>query len=185
MMELGWLEILGMSVGLAMDAFAVSVATGMAVEAVTPRHIFRIGFHFGLFQFFMPIIGWLVGQGLAGQISSYDHWVAFALLGYVGFKMLWEACHEKENINNDPTRGLSLVTLSLATSIDALAVGISMALLGVSVWLPSIVIGVVTATLSTIGITFGGRIGSRWGRWAEIAGGAVLILIGCKVLLLG
>jgi manganese efflux pump family protein len=185
-MELGWLAILGMSVGLAMDAFAVSVAAGMAVESVTRGHVFRIGFHFGLFQFFMPIVGWLAGQGLEGRINNYDHWVAFALLGYVGFKMLWEACHDKKNLsNNDPTRGLRLVTLSLATSIDALAVGISMALLGVSVWLPSVVIGIVTATLSSIGITFGGRIGTRWGHWAEIAGGTVLILIGCKVLLTG
>jgi putative Mn2+ efflux pump MntP len=185
-MELGWPALLGMSVGLAMDAFAVSVAAGMAVEAVTSRHVFRIGFHFGLFQFFMPIIGWLAGQGLAGQIHNYDHWVAFALLSYVGFKMLWEACRGKKTLeNSDPTRGLRLVTLSLATSLDALAVGMSMALLGVSVWFPSIVIGIVTATLSAIGITFGGRIGSRWGRWAEIAGGTVLILIGCRVLLAG
>jgi manganese efflux pump family protein len=187
-MELGWLAILGMSVGLAMDAFAVSVAAGMAVEAVTPRHVFRIGFHFGLFQFFMPIIGWLAGQGLAGQIHNYDHWAAFALLSFVGFKMLWEACRggEKKDLeNNDPTRGLRLVILSLATSLDALAVGMSMALLGVSVWFPSVVIGIVTATLSAVGISFGGRIGSRWGHWAEIAGGIVLVLIGCKVLLAG
>ena len=123
-----------------------------------PGTCFRIGFHFGLFQFFMPIIGWLAGQGLAGQIHDYDRWVAFALLSYVGFKMLWEACHEKKKMdNNDPTRGLKLVTLSLATSLDALAVGMSMALLGVSVWLPSVVIGIVTATLSAIGITFGGQ----------------------------
>ena len=185
-MELSWLALLGLSVGLAMDAFAVAVAAGMAVDAVTPRHVFRLGFHFGLFQFMMPIVGWLAGEQLAASISGYDHWVAFALLDYVGGKMLWEARGKKNaEGNSDPTRGLRLLTLSVATSIDALAVGMSMAFMGVSVWFPSVVIGVVTATLTAVGITFGGRIGSRWGRWAEVAGGIVLILIGFKVLLVG
>ncbi|MEN6405844.1 MAG: manganese efflux pump MntP family protein [Thermoguttaceae bacterium] len=185
-MELGWLAILGMSVGLAMDAFAVSVAAGIALDAVTPRHVFRVGFHFGLFQFLMPILGWLAGSQLAASISRYDHWVAFVLLVYVGGKMLFEAWSEKEtNRGIDPTRGWNLVTLSVATSLDAMAVGISMAMLRVSVWLPSVVIGVVTATLSAVGIRFGGRIGSRWGRWAEVAGGIVLLLIGVKVLCAG
>lgn len=185
-MELSWLALLGLSVGLAMDAFAVAIAAGMTLDTVTPRHVFRLGFHFGLFQFLMPIIGWLAGERLATQISGYDHWVAFALLSYVGGKMLWEARGEKSPLsNNDPTRGLSLLTLSVATSIDALAIGISMAFLGVSVWFPSVVIGLVTATLTAIGITFGGRIGPRWGRWAEVAGGIVLIALGLKVLLTG
>lgn len=190
-MELGWLELIGISVGLAMDAFAVAVATGITLDRVTPRHVFRLSFHFGLFQFVMPIIGWLAGQRLAGQrlagqFNDYDHWVAFALLGYVGGKMLWEAWSDKDaGSENDPTRGLRLLTLSVATSIDALAVGVSMALLGVSVWFPSVVIGLITAALTSIGITFGGRIGSRWGCWAEVAGGVVLILIGFKVLLIG
>jgi manganese efflux pump family protein len=185
-LELSWLELLGLAVGLAMDAFAVALATGMAIDTVTPRHVFRLGFHFGLFQFLMPIIGWLAGTKLAAQISGYDHWVAFILLGYVGGKMLWEARGEKKSENNnDPTRGLSLVTLSVATSLDALAVGISMAFLGVSVWFPSVVIGVIAAILTAVGITFGGRIGLRWGRWAEVAGGIVLILIGLRVLLCG
>lgn len=185
-MELGWLELIGISVGLAMDAFAVAVATGMALQQVTSRHVFRLGFHFGLFQFMMPIIGWLAGQTLAGQFHDYDHWVAFGLLCYVGGKMLWEAWFgEDSGPENDPTRGLRLITLSVATSIDALAVGVSMALLGVSVWFPSVVIGVITAALTSIGVTFGGRIGSRWGCWAEVAGGLVLILIGFKVLWVG
>jgi putative Mn2+ efflux pump MntP len=112
--------------------------------------------------------------------------VAFGLLVYVGGRMLWEAHGEKKaESGRDPTRGLMLVTLSIVTSLDALAVGVSMAFLGVSVWIPAVVIGIVTATLSAIGITFGGRIGPRWERWAEAAGGIVLILIGLKVLLLG
>ena len=177
-----WLNLLGISVGLAMDAFAVSIATGLGLARVTPRHTFRLAFHFGLFQFLMPIIGWLAGQQLSLYIHHYDHWVALGLLSFVGCKMLWEGVAGKEsNSNTDPTRGLMLLTLSLATSIDALAVGVSMALLGVSVWLPSVVIGLITATLSAIGITFGGRFGTRWEHWAEIAGGCVLILIGIKI----
>ena len=182
-MELSWFALLGLAVGLATDAFAVAVAAGLTVDAVTPRRIFRLAFHFGLFQFMMPIVGWLAGRQLADQIGGYDHWAAFVLLGYVGGKMLWEARGEKGHGNGvDPTRGLRLLTLSVATSIDALAVGISMALLGVSVWIPSVVIGVVTAALSAIGIVFGGRIGPRFGRWAEVGGGCVLILIGLRLL---
>ena len=167
-----------------MDAFAVSIATGLGLEKVTPRHTFRLAFHFGLFQFLMPIIGWFAGSYLAGNIERYDHWIAFSLLCFVGGKMLWESGQVKENRTTaDPTRGVMLMTLSLATSIDALAVGLSMAFLGVSVWMPSIVIGVITAILSTVGILFGGRIGNRWSHWAEMAGGVVLILIGLKILL--
>jgi putative Mn2+ efflux pump MntP len=185
-MELSWLSVLGLSVGLAMDAFAVAIATGMAINTLTPRHVFRLGFHFGLFQFMMPIAGWLAGEQMATYVGGYDNWLAFALLGGVGGKMLWEARSKKDAENSsDPTRGLRLLTLSLATSLDALAVGISMAFLGVSVWFPSVVIGVVTATLTAIGLGFGARLGSRWGRWADVAGGVVLILIGLRVLLAG
>jgi manganese efflux pump family protein len=185
-MELSWLSIIGLSVGLATDAFAVSVATGLAIEKVTPRHVFRMAFHFGLFQFMMPVIGWLAGERLAAEIGLYDHWVAFALLAYVGGKMLWEARRDKDSeLAGDPTRGIRLLTLSVATSLDALAVGMSMALMGVSVWVPSVAIGIITAALSAVGITFGARIGSRWGRLAEAAGGIVLIVIGLKVLYSG
>lgn len=186
-MQLPWTSLLGIAVGLAMDAFAVSIAAGLAVSRVTPRHVFRVSFHFGLFQFLMPILGWLAGDQLAAHLSDYDHWAAFVLLAFVGGKMLWEARGNREETNDsaskDPTRGASLVMLSVVTSIDALAVGVSMALLGVSVWLPSVVIGLVTACLSAVGISFGGRIGPRWGRWAEVAGGIVLILIGVRVVL--
>ncbi len=186
MMNLSLLSLLGIAVGLAMDAFAVSIAAGLAVASVTPRHIFRVSFHFGLFQFIMPVIGWLAGGQLTAYFGEYNRWAAFALLAYVGGRMLWEAHREKQaDSDRDPTRGLTLVTLSIATSLDALAVGVSMALLGVSIWIPSVVIGIITAALSAIGITFGGRIGPRWERWAEAAGGIVLLAIGVKVLCLG
>jgi manganese efflux pump family protein len=185
LMELTWLSLLGLSVGLAADAFAVAVAAGLVIDEITPRHVFRLGFHFGLFQFMMPIVGWLAGEQLAAYLGGYAPWLAFGLLGYVGGKMLWEARREKNaESGKDPTRGLTLLTLSLATSLDALAVGVSMALVGVSVWAPSVIIGLVTAALTAAGISLGGRIGSRWARWAEAAGGIVLILIGLKVLLM-
>jgi manganese efflux pump family protein len=181
---INWLSLLGISLGLAMDAFAVSIAAGLKLARVTPRHTFRVAFHFGLFQFMMPVIGWSVGLQLSQYIDKYDHWVALGLLAFVGCKMLWEAgARSESNSSADPTRGLMLLTLSLATSIDALAVGMSMALLGVSIWLPSVVIGLITATLSAVGITFGGALGARWQCWAEIAGGAVLILIGLEIFI--
>jgi putative Mn2+ efflux pump MntP len=181
-MELHWLSILGLALGLAMDAFAVSIAAGLAVEAVTPRHVFRVAFHFGLFQFMMPVVGWLVGASLAKQVGGYSQWLAFVLLVFVGGKMLWEARRKSRRSKRDPTRGLTLITLSLATSLDALAVGLSMALLGVVVWLPCVVTGIVTAALSAVGTTFGGQIGPRWERWAEAVGGMVLIAMGARAL---
>jgi len=182
---LDWLNLLGISVALAMDALAVSIAAGLSVAPVTPRHTFRIAFHFGLFQFMMPIFGWLAGKQMAVYVRACDHWVAFALLGLVGGKMLLESCKPRETgAKADPTRGMMLVTLSLATSIDALAVGASMAFLhqGISIWVACAVIGVVAAGLSALGIRFGNRWGPRCGRWAEAAGGCVLLLIGVKIL---
>ncbi|MDD4788844.1 MAG: manganese efflux pump MntP family protein, partial [Pirellulales bacterium] len=144
----------------------------------------RIAFHFGLFQFMMPVLGWLAGRNAAAYISEWDHWLAFGLLGLVGGKMLWESTEEKKFASRkDPTRGFSLVLLSVATSLDALAIGLSMALIGVSVWVPSFVIGLVACGLSAVGIAFGARIGPRWGPWAERAGGCILLVIGLKILI--
>lgn len=178
------LSLLGVALGLAMDAFAVSIAAGLTVAPVTHRHVFRLAFHFGLFQFLMPILGWLLGTQLAGYAAAYDHWAAFVLLSFVGGKMLWESYdHDAaESAPADPTRGATLVTLSVATSIDALAVGLSMAFLQVSVWFPAVVIGLVAAGLTAVGILFGSRLGARMGRWAEAIGGSVLLLIGSRIL---
>ncbi len=184
LMNLNWLSMLALAVGLALDAFAVSIIVGMTLETITSRHVFRLAFHFGMFQFCMPVIGWLIGEEVAGYVDGYGSWVAFLLLAYVGGKMLWESRRpSSQKSTRDPTRGATLVTLSVATSIDALAVGISMALWGVSVWVPSAVIGLVTAALTIVGIRFGGRLGSGWSHWAEIVGGSVLILIGVRMLL--
>lgn len=175
-----------MAFGLAMDAFAVAVATGLALEKITARHRFRLGFHFGLFQFLMPVLGWLAGRGIASHIQAFDHWVAFGLLSFVGGKMIWESFGARSGDRPpraDPTRGWSLVTLSVATSLDALAVGFSMATLGVSVWTASVVIGLVAGAMTLFGLSFGKRLGAGCGRWAEVAGGLVLLTIGAKIFL--
>jgi len=180
---MNWFSTGGIAVGLAMDAFAVAIAAGLTIERLTGRHIFRIAFHFGLFQFMMPIIGWLAGRSVAGYVQDYDHWVAFGLLGTIGGKMLWDALiSDEESFRKDPSRSWSLVLLSIATSIDALAVGLSMAVLGVSIWLPSIVIGLVAGIMSLVGICMGSRLGNRARRWAESLGGVILIGIGVRIL---
>ncbi|MCD6525974.1 MAG: manganese efflux pump [Desulfuromonas sp.] len=176
--------LLGIAVALAMDAFAVALATGAVLPVLTFRHLFRLSFHFGLFQGLMPIIGWLAGVRLQEMISAYDHWVAFGLLIWVGGKMIHEAFSgaDDESARNDPTRGLTLVTLSVATSIDALAVGLTLGVLGVSVWWPSLIIGIVAAVFTLAGMILGRRVGQLWGRRMEIAGGVVLCCLGGKIL---
>ncbi len=179
-----WFNIIGIAVGLAMDAFAVSIAAGLTIRHLTGRHVFRLAWHFGFFQFMMPILGWLAGTTVSSYISAYDHWVAFGLLIFIGGKMLREAFSSTEARpkGGDPTRGLMLVTLSVATSIDALAVGLSLAFLRVSIWIPSVVIGLVAGALTTVGILFGSRLGGRWQRGAEMVGGVILILIGLRIV---
>jgi len=181
---LSLLTILAIAVGLAMDAFAVAIAAGLTIVPLTGRHVFRLSFHFGLFQFLMPVPGWLAGRVVSAAIAPYDHWVGFGLLGFIGGKMLWESLgggHDRPRA--DPTRGLALVAFSITTSIDALAVGLSMVFLGVSVWAPAVVIGLVAAAMTWLGIRFGSRLGRSFGRWAEAAGGAVLVGLGLKILI--
>jgi len=176
--------IVGIAFGLAMDAFAVSLAVGLRLEICGFHPVFRLSFHFGLFQFMMPIIGWWGGLSLAGWARSIDHWIAFGLLVIIGGKMLYQAlCNDGESkIGDDSTRGLSLVILSIATSIDALAVGVSMAMMRVSIWIPSIIIGLVAAGMTALGMVYGCRLGARFGRWMEILGAIILISIGIKIL---
>ncbi len=126
-------ELVGVSLALALDAFAVSTAAGIFLDRMTARHVFRISFHFGLFQFLMPVIGWAAGLSFARQIEHIDHWIAFGLLTAVGAKLIHGARQLSDHWSNDPTRGLLLVTLSIATSIDALAVGLSLWFLRISV----------------------------------------------------
>jgi len=177
------ITLIGLALALAMDAFAVALGTGAVLSRLTGRHLFRLGFHFGLFQALMPVIGWLAGQTIIQWVSAWDHWIAFGLLAVIGGRMIFEACSDAEkNDEKDPTKGLSLVLLSIATSIDALAVGFSLSVIGVSIWMPALVIGLVAGVLTIAGMLLGGRIGNRWGSRVEIFGGIILIGIGLKIL---
>jgi manganese efflux pump family protein len=178
------LTLIGIAIGLAMDAFAVSIAVGLTLKQVSLRQTFRLSYHFGLFQALMPIIGWLAGRSIAQWIGPVDHWVAFGLLTAIGGKMIYEAVkdEEHEGERKDPTKGASLVVLSVATSIDALAVGLSLALLGVAIWYPALVIGLVALGFTAVGLHLGKRFGALLGRRMEIVGGVILILIGVRIL---
>lgn len=181
---MGFLEILMIAVGLAMDAFAVSLGAGASGQATGGRAAFRLSFHFGLFQFIMPVIGWFLGMGIAPLISSVDHWIAFGLLAFVGVRMIRSGFDTDGAIyTTDPSRGLTLVALAIATSIDALAIGLSLAMLRVKIWYPSVIIGVMTGGLSLLGIRLGTRLGARFGKRMEIVGGVILTLIGLRILL--
>lgn len=170
-------------VGLAMDAFAVSLGIGTGRQAEDRRAKFRLAFHFGWFQMMMTVLGWLAGSTIAGLIAQFDHWVAMALLAYVGINMIRSGLNpEAECYRCDPSRGKTLIILCVATSIDAMAVGFSMAMLQTSVWIPAVIIGVVTLILSGFGLLVGNRLGARFGKRMEILGGLILIGIGLRVL---
>ena len=178
------ITLIGLALALAMDAFAVALGTGAVLSSLTGRHLFRLGFHFGLFQALMPVIGWLAGLTIIQWVEAWDHWIAFSLLAIIGGRMIYEAFSDEEKTDDrDPTKGLSLVLLSIATSIDALAVGFSLSVIGVSIWMPALVIGLVAGVLTIAGMLLGGRIGDRWGSRVEILGGLVLIAIGAKILI--
>lgn len=178
------LEIVLIAVGLAMDASAVSLVAAASGYVKNPRSVFRLSFHFGLFQFLMPIFGWVLGRSVVRYISSIDHWIAFCLLAFVGIKMIRSGLKPLEqNLKNDPSRGHTLVMLSIATSIDALAIGLSLAVLEVNIWYPSAVIGLTTAALSLAAIRLGNRLGIVFGQRMEIIGGIILVAIGSRILL--
>ena len=167
-----------------MDAFAVSISAGLAIERTTPRDVFRLAFHFGWFQVMMPVIGWLVGSTVSAHLVACVHWVAATLLLLIGARMVQDACsRRRRRIRSNPTRGWTLVALSTATSIDAFAVGVGMAFLRVRILLPCVVIGLVAATFTAIGIVLANRVLRRWGRVAEVIGAGVLILIAARILL--
>lgn len=170
--------------GLAMDATAVCLGAGATGRARDGRAAFRLVFHFGLFQMLMPAVGWLLGRGLVGIVHRVDHWLAFALLAVVGSRMVLAGLRpgDDDAPRGDPTRGWPLVALSVATSIDALAVGLGLAVLDVAIWLPCLLIGVITAAMSWGGLALGGVLHARWGSRMEMAGGVLLILIGLQIL---
>lgn len=195
---MGFVELLLIGVGLSMDAFAVSVCKGLGMRAINYRHALIIALFFGGFQALMPLLGWALGSQFASFVAPVDHWIAFALLAFIGGKMLWDVFHEGGQEGDQSAQCAcdgqgaatgerldlrELVMLAVATSIDALAVGITFAFLEINIWLAIATIGVTTFVLSFAGVAIGNRFGARYERGATIVGGAVLIAIGVKILL--
>ncbi len=178
------LEIFLIALGLAMDAFAVCLCAGTTGFINGPRPVFRLAFHFGLFQALMPALGWLVGIGVERYISAFDHWVAFGLLAFVGVRMVRSGLDaDDDGPCVDPSRGGTLVMLAIATSIDAFAVGLSFAVLRVSIVWPVIIIGLVAALMSILGVYLGNRLGQTFGKRMEVIGGLILVSIGIRVVI--
>ncbi len=185
---MGLVELFMVGVGLSMDAFAVAVCKGLGMKKVNWRHAFVIALMFGGFQALMPVAGWALGSQLSGLIEPVDHWIAFGLLAFIGGKMLWDAFHDDEGCEScgcdeDELDMRELVLMAIATSIDALAVGVTFAFLGVNVVVAVAIIGVTTFALSFVGVAAGNHFGARFERPATVAGGVVLVLIGVKILL--
>ncbi|MEW6741837.1 MAG: manganese efflux pump MntP family protein [Planctomycetota bacterium] len=179
---MSFVEIALIAVGLAMDASAVSLAVSAAGLVHGPRATFRLSFHFGLFQFLMPVAGWWLGTTVASYVGKVDHWIAFALLAFIGVRMLRAGATGGTELHGDPSRGVLLVMLSLATSIDALAVGLSLALIHVAIWYPSAIISIITGGLSLAGLFLGKRLSARFGKRMEVLGGLILVGIGVRIL---
>ncbi|MBW2652600.1 MAG: manganese efflux pump [Deltaproteobacteria bacterium] len=178
------ITIIAIAFGLAMDAFAVSITSGITIKNLKINNALKIALFFGLFQAIMPVIGWLAGLSLKDFISEIDHWIAFGLLSFIGCKMIYESITVQSNEKQiDPLNVYVLLMLSVATSIDALAVGVSFAFLKVSIVTPVIIIGTVTFLLSYLGVYIGDRIGHFFENKIEIAGGLLLIGIGLKILI--
>ena len=172
------------AVGLAMDAFAVSIASGLTMEKLKIRYALKIALFFGVFQAVMPIIGFTAGLSIREFMTSFDHWIAFGLLTFIGSKMIYESVFMDGNDKKmDPNNIGMLLILSVATSIDALAVGISLSLLKVNIFMPAFIIGVVTFILSYLGVFIGRRVGHLFEKRIEVIGGLVLIGIGTKILI--
>ena len=176
-------EVLLISLGLAMDAFAVSVCKGLSMEKMNWKKAIIIGLYFGLFQALMPVLGYFLGTAFEQFITSIDHWIAFALLGAIGSNMIKESFNKNSENCNENIDVKTMVILAIATSIDALAVGITFACLRINIWLPVISIGIITFILSVIGVKIGNKFGDKYENKAEFIGGLILILLGIKILL--
>ena len=180
---MGIWELFLIAVGLSMDAFAVALCKGLSVEKVCPKHVVTAGIYFGGFQMMMPLIGYILGSQFRDLIANIDHWIAFLLLGFVGANMIKEAFEKEEGELNSSFGLREMLPLAVATSIDALAVGVTLAFLRVNIMFSVLFIGCTTFVLSGIGIKLGNIFGKRFKSKAEIAGGIVLILMGVKILL--
>lgn len=180
---MGFWEILLLGIGLSMDAFAVSVCKGLAVQRADGKTALVCGAWFGSFQALMPLAGYFLGRVFAEAIQAVDHWVAFGLLVLVGGNMIKEALSDEEENSTPDLSVKAMLPLAVATSIDALAVGISLAMTEAPIWTSVTVIGITTFVLSAVGVTIGGIFGNKFQKKAEVFGGVVLIALGCKILL--
>ena len=185
---MGFIEFFLTGIGLSMDAFAVAICKGLGMRKVNYKQMLLIALFFGGFQALMPLLGWLLGRQFEQYITSVDHWIAFALLVLIGANMLREArkgddTTDAETVYDAPLPLGQLLLMAIATSIDALAVGISFAFLGVNIWLAIAIIGTTTFLISAAGVFIGNRFGNRYEKRATIAGGIILILLGVKILL--
>lgn len=179
---MGVLELILIAVGLAMDAFAVSVCKGLSMSKMEWKKAVIIGLYFGGFQALMPLIGYILGVGFEDKIKSIDHWIAFILLVFIGINMIKEAFETKEE-SNDKIDFKTMIILAIATSIDALAVGVTFAFLNVNIMLAISLIGIITFIISMIGVKIGNVFGDKYETKAELAGGFILIFLGVKILL--
>ena len=180
---MSWWQTLIVAVCLGLDAFSVALSVGHT--GTGPRSTFRLSFHFGLFQFLMPVIGWTLGSGLASWLTRIDHWVAFGILALIGLNMLRGAfAGEDRPVDRDQSRGWMLVGLSLAVSIDALGVGVGMGLLGMKLLRSAMIIGVTGGLMTLVGIQLSRRIAAKIGRRAEAVGGVALVLLAVSMLAL-
>jgi len=180
---MGVIELIILSVGLAMDAFAVAICKGLSMQKMSWKKGLIIGGYFGIFQALMPLIGYMLGINFQENIQSVDHWIAFILLGIIGLNMVKEAISKEKESSNDSIKLKDMLILAVATSIDALAVGITFAFLKVNILLAIILIGVITFIISVAGVKIGNIFGDKYGKKAEFIGGLILILLGIKILL--
>lgn len=180
---MGIVELLLISVGLAMDAFAVSVGKGMTLKRVRPYHALSAGLWFGGFQGLMPIIGYFVGRSFSSYVTAVDHWIAFGLLALIGLNMIRETLKGDDEAHDANFGFKAMLLMAIATSIDAMAVGVSMAFVDVNIWMSALIIGLVTLVISASGVYLGMLFGSRLGSSAGIFGGLILIGIGVKTLI--
>lgn len=180
---MGISEIILIAVGLAMDAFAVSICKGLSMKKMSWKKAIIVGLYFGIFQALMPVIGYFLGTTFQSLVTSIDHWIAFILLALIGGNMLKEAFSNETEHCNDKVDFKTMAVLAVATSIDALAVGITFAFLETNILISAVLIGVITFILSLIGVKIGNKFGAKYEQRAEIIGGLILILMGFKILL--
>ena len=181
---MSFLDIILLAIGVSMDAFAVSIAKGLATQQLRPKHYASVALWFGGFQALMPLVGYFLGANFASIVENFDHWIAFALLALIGGKMIYDtlAGGDEEDATGADFRFKTMLVLAVATSIDALAIGVSLAFLKADIWSAVAMIGATTAIFSAFGLRLGNIFGNRYKHGAELLGGIVLVLIGAKIL---